>query len=196
MDIVAEGYDAGIQHGEVIERDMIAVPLTGDIRLVVVGAPAYFARRRAPRHPRDLAEHECISWHATPEARPYRWEFTEGGREFSVAVRARVLTTDPALMVRLVRAGMGLTMVYEVQVRDDLARGDLVAVLEEFLRRSRASTYTIRSDGTLRLGFVRSSTTYAATGCPRGRARRRRQPRVRLLHDPRAECLPLECRPS
>jgi len=132
VDIVAEGYDAGIQLGEVIQRDMIAVPLTGDIRLVVVGAPSYFARRHPPKHPRDLAEHECISWHATAEARPYRWEFTEGGREFSVAVRARLLTTDPALMLRLVRAGVGLTMVYESQVRDDLARGELVAVLEEF----------------------------------------------------------------
>ncbi len=132
VDIVAEGYDAGIQLGEVIERDMVAVPVTGEIRLVVVGAPSYFARRRRPKHPRDLVAHDCINWHATAEARPYRWEFTEGRREFSVAVRARVLTTDPALMIRLVRAGVGLTMSYESQVRDDLARGELVAVLEEF----------------------------------------------------------------
>ena len=61
VDIVAEGYDAGIQLGEVIDRDMIAVAVTGDIRLVVVGASAYFARRRPPAHPRDLAEHDCIN---------------------------------------------------------------------------------------------------------------------------------------
>ena len=132
LDIVAEGYDAGIQLGEVIDRDMIAVPVSGDIRLVVVGAPSYFARHPKPAHPRDLAEHDCVNWHPTPEAPPYRWEFTEGGRDFTVTVRARVLTTDPALLVRLARAGAGLTMLYEGQARDDVARGDLVPVLEEF----------------------------------------------------------------
>jgi DNA-binding transcriptional LysR family regulator len=132
VDIVAEGYDAGIQLGEVIDRDMIAVPVSGDIRLVVVGAPAYFARRGAPAHPRELVEHDCINWHATPDAPPYRWEFTDDGRDFSVAVRTRVLTTDPALLVRLARAGAGLTMLYAGQARDDVARGELVPVLEEF----------------------------------------------------------------
>ncbi|MBV9880462.1 MAG: LysR family transcriptional regulator [Gemmatirosa sp.] len=132
IDIVAAGFDAGIQLGEVIDRDMIAVPVTGDIRLVVVGAPAYFARRRAPTHPRELVEHDCVNWHATPDAPPYRWEFTEAGRDFSVAVRSRVLSDDPALNLRLVRAGVGLTIAYEDQVRDEIARGELVPVLEEF----------------------------------------------------------------
>ncbi len=131
-DIVASGYDAGIHLGEVIDRDMIAVPVTGDLRLVVVGAPSYFARRPKPKHPRELVEHECINWHLTPEAPPYRWEFTESGREFSVAVPMRVLTTDAVLLIRLARAGVGLTMAFESQLRDELARGELVAVLEEF----------------------------------------------------------------
>lgn len=132
LDIVAEGFDAGIQIGEVIDLDMHAVAVTGDIRLVVVGAPSYFARRPAPRHPRDLAEHDCINWHASARAAPYRWEFTEDGRDFSVAVRARVLTTDPALNIRLARAGVGLSLASEDRVLDDLARGDLVLALEEF----------------------------------------------------------------
>ena len=132
VEIVAGGYDAGVRLGEVIDRDMIAVPLSGDIRLVVVGAPAYFDRRPAPEHPRDLARHECIGWHPTPEAPPYRWEFTEGGREFSVAVPARVITTDPSMNIRLAREGVGVTMVREDRVRDDIERGDLVAVLDEF----------------------------------------------------------------
>jgi DNA-binding transcriptional LysR family regulator len=132
LDIVAEGYDAGIQLGEVIDRDMVAVPVTGETRLVVVGSPAYFARRRPPAHPRDLAEHDCINWHPTPEAPPYRWEFTVGGRDVTVVIRSRVLTTDPAVLVRLARAGAGLTMLLEHQARDDVARGDLVPVLEEF----------------------------------------------------------------
>jgi DNA-binding transcriptional LysR family regulator len=131
LDVVAEGYDAGIRLGEVIDRDMIAVPVSGDLRLVVVGAPSYFARHRKPRHPRDLAEHDCINWHPTAEAPPYRWEFTENRREFSVDVRARVLTNDPALNIRLARAGAGLTLADD-RVRGDVARGELVPVLEEF----------------------------------------------------------------
>jgi DNA-binding transcriptional LysR family regulator len=131
-DIVANGYDAGVQLGEVIDRDMIAVPVSGDLRLAVVGAPSYFAKHPKPKHPRDLVEHECINWHPTPAAPPYRWEFTEKGRDFSVAVPTRVLTTDPLLLIRLARAGVGLAIVYEGQVRDEVARGELVPVLEEF----------------------------------------------------------------
>lgn len=131
-DIVAEGYDAGIQLGEVIDRDMIAVPVTGDIRMTVVGAPSYFARHPKPRHPRDLAEHDCLNWHPAARTPAYRWEFTDGGREVAVAVRARVLSNDSAVNIRLARAGLGLAIVYEAQVRDEVARGDLVPVLGEF----------------------------------------------------------------
>lgn len=132
VDVVAEGYDAGIRLGEVIDRDMIAVPVSGDLRLIVVGAPSYFARRKKPKHPRELVEHECINWHPTASAPPYRWEFTEKGRDFSVDVRARVLTNDPALNVRLARAGAGLTLGDEGRIREGVASDELVPVLEEF----------------------------------------------------------------
>jgi DNA-binding transcriptional LysR family regulator len=133
-DIVAGGYDAGIHLGEVIDRDMIAVPISGDLRLVVVGAPSYFARRSKPSHPRELVEHECINWHSTPTSPPYRWEFSEEGRDFSVAVPMRALTTDPALLIRLARAGAGVAMVYDGQAIDDIESGALVPVLEKFSR--------------------------------------------------------------
>ena len=90
------------------------------------------ARRPLPHHPRDLAEHDCINGHPTARAAPYRWEFTENGRDFSVAVPARVLTTDPALNIRWARAGAGLTLASEDRVRGDVARGELVAALQEF----------------------------------------------------------------
>jgi DNA-binding transcriptional LysR family regulator len=131
-DIVAEGYDAGIQIGEVIDRDMIAVPVSGDIRMTVVGSPAYFARHRKPKHPRELVEHECLNWRPSGDAPPYRWEFTENGREIVVAVPARVLSTDSQANIRLARAGLGLAILYEDQVRDEVARGELVPVLKEF----------------------------------------------------------------
>jgi DNA-binding transcriptional LysR family regulator len=132
VDIVAGGYDAGVRLGEVIDRDMITVPLSGDIRLVVVAAPSYFARHPKPTHPRDLAEHQCIAWHATFDAPIYRWEFTENGRHLSVAVPARVVTTDPAINMRLALAGLGVTMVREDRVRDAITSGDLVQVLDKF----------------------------------------------------------------
>ncbi|MDB4887417.1 MAG: LysR substrate-binding protein [Gemmatimonadetes bacterium] len=131
-DIVGQGYDAGIQIGEVIDRDMIAVPVTGDIRMTVVGSPAYFARHPKPRRPRDLADHQCLNWHPAAGTPPYRWEFTEDGREVVVAVQARVLSTDSAVNIRLARAGLGLAIVYDYQVREELARGELVSVLEKF----------------------------------------------------------------
>ncbi|NUO62662.1 MAG: LysR family transcriptional regulator [Gemmatimonadaceae bacterium] len=136
VDIVADGYDAGARLGEVIDKDMIAVPVSGDIRLVVVAAPSYFERHPVPKHPRELVEHDCLAWHPTPDAPPYRWEFTEtgpkGGRGFSVAVPGRVITTDPAMNARLARAGAGVTMIREDRVRDDLVSGALVEVLAEF----------------------------------------------------------------
>ena len=132
LDIVAAGYDAGVRLGEVIDGDMVAVPLAGDERLIVVGAPAYFARHPKPTHPRDLADHECLNWRPKADAPAYRWEFTEHGRDFSVAVPSRVLTNDVALLLRLARAGRGLTMLYERELQDDLARGDLEIVLDEY----------------------------------------------------------------
>ena len=132
VDIVADGYDAGIQLGEVIDKDMIAVPVTGDLRLAVVGAPSYFSRRGVPKHPRELVEHDCLNWHPTPATPPYRWEFVENGRNFAVAVPARVLSTHSALNRRLAIAGLGVTMAFEAHVRDALASGQLVRVLEKF----------------------------------------------------------------
>lgn len=131
-DIVAEGYDAGIRLGEMIERDMVAVPISGDLRLIVVGSPAYFAERARPVRPRDLVDHTCINWQAAPGATPYRWEFTEDGHELSVGVNARVLTNDLALMIRLAVDGLGLAMAWERRVRRHIEAGELVAVLEEY----------------------------------------------------------------
>ena len=131
-DIVAGGYDAAVRLGEVIEQDMVAIPASGEQRLVVVGAPAYFAKHPKPEHPRDLAGHACVTWWPGKTAAPYRWEFTEDGHDFSVAVPARVVTNDVPLMLRLARAGVGLIMVMEDVGRRYIERGELVPVLESF----------------------------------------------------------------
>ena len=132
VDIVADGFDAGIHLGEVIDKDMIAVPVSGDLRLAVVGSPSYFARQGMPNHPRDLTQRECLNWHPTVDAPPYRWEFTENGRDFSVAVPARVLSTHAALNRRFAVAGLGITLAFRNHVKEFLDRGELVTVLDKY----------------------------------------------------------------
>jgi len=132
-DIVAEGFDAGVRLGEVIEQDMVAVPLTGDVRQVVVAAPEYLARHPAPAHPRDLVDHVCIGWRPAPGVAPYRWEFVEDARDFDVAVQPQVTTNDMLLMVRTALAGGGITVGIEETFAPYLARGELVTLLDRFL---------------------------------------------------------------
>ncbi|TDK29192.1 LysR family transcriptional regulator [Luteimonas terrae] len=132
-DIVAEGFDAGVRLGEVIEQDMIAVPLTGPVRQVVVATPAYLAAHGTPTHPRELVDHRCIGWRPSPGVAPYRWEFSDDGRDFDVAVQPQVTTNDMLLMVRTALSGGGITIGIEETFAPYLARGELVAVLEDWL---------------------------------------------------------------
>ncbi len=118
--------------GEVIEQDMIAVPVSGSQRQIIVCAPAYLERYGAPAHPRELASHRCIGWRPAPRVAPYRWEFAEEGREFAVTVAPEITTNDMALMIKLALAGAGITCGLEESFRPFLETGRLVAVLEEF----------------------------------------------------------------
>jgi DNA-binding transcriptional LysR family regulator len=132
FDIVAEGFDAGVRLGEVIEQDMIAVPVAGNERQLAVCAPSYRDRCDVPSHPAQLASHVCIGWRPSPKAAPYRWEFAEGGKEFSVAVAPKITTNDMALMIKLATAGVGITFGMEESFRRLIERGELVAILEEY----------------------------------------------------------------
>lgn len=132
FDIVAEGYDAGVRLGEVIEQDMIAVPVAGDERQLAVCAPSYRKRFGVPKHPADLALHACIGWRPSPKAAPYRWEFAEGDKEFSVAVAPRFTTNDMALMIKLAVAGAGITFGMEESFRASIARDELEPILEAY----------------------------------------------------------------
>jgi DNA-binding transcriptional LysR family regulator len=135
FDIVAEGYDAGVRLGEVIEQDMIAVPVAGNERQLAVCSPAYRDRFGMPSHPRELAAHRCIGWRPAPRSAPYRWEFTEDGKEFSVAVAPEITTNDMALMIKLAVAGAGITFGMEESFRPAINRGELVPLLEAYCPR-------------------------------------------------------------
>ncbi|MBU1316711.1 MAG: LysR family transcriptional regulator [Alphaproteobacteria bacterium] len=135
FDIVAEGYDAGVRLGEVIDQDMIALPVSGEQRQIAVASPAYIERFGAPSHPRELTAHRCIGWRTAPGTASYRWEFAEDGKEFSVAVGDEITTTDMALMIRLGVAGAGITFGMEESFRTHIERGDLVPLLDAYCPR-------------------------------------------------------------
>lgn len=132
FDIVREGFDAGVRLGEVIEQDMIAVPVSSEQRQFPVASPDYLSRHGTPLHPRELTSHACIGWRLRADIAPYRWEFTENGRDFDVGVGQRVTTNDMTTMIRLACAGAGITFGMEETFRPHLARGDLVPLLEPF----------------------------------------------------------------
>lgn len=135
FDIVAEGYDAGVRLGEVIEQDMIAVSVSGLQRQLAVAAPSYLAAHGRPAHPRELADHRCVGWRPAPGVAPYRWEFAEAGREFAVAVAPEITTNDMGLMIKLALSGAGITFGMEESFLPWLRRGELEAVLEDYCPR-------------------------------------------------------------
>ena len=133
FDIVAAGYDAGVRLGEVIEKDMIAIPLTGKQREMVVASPSYLAANGIPVHPRELMHHRCIGWRPAPDVAPYRWPFEENGKAFDLAIEPQITTNDLRLMLRLALAGGVITLATQETVRPYIEGGQLVSLLDDFL---------------------------------------------------------------
>lgn len=133
FDIVAAGFDAGVRLGDVIEQDMVAIPLSGEKKEVVVATPEYFEIHGIPGHPRELIHHRCIGWRPSPDTAPYRWEFAHEGVAFDVSVEPQITTNDLRLMIRTALAGGGITFALEETFRPYLDRGELISVLEDYL---------------------------------------------------------------
>ena len=132
IDIVRDGFDAGIRFGEHVAADMIAVPVGVPQPFVVVASPAYLAARGVPASPRALLEHACIG-RRFPSGRQYAWEFGPAGEGVSIAVDGPLVFDDDELMLRAARDGAGYAYVYEADARADIAAGRLVCVLERCL---------------------------------------------------------------
>lgn len=130
VDIVAGEFDLGIQLGEFIQKDMIAVRVTRDLRLAVVGSPGYFGSRGIPRTPKDLHDHRCIGLRLP--GGPYRWEFEQGRKAVTVGVNSSLIFDDTHLVIRAALAGAGLGLAYEEQVAEYLAKRRLIRVLEDW----------------------------------------------------------------
>lgn len=130
--IVAQGLDAGIRLGEAVDREMVAVPISGVQRSAVVGSPKYFAVHGKPKHPRDLHAHDCINVRTITRGIIYRWEFTEAGKDFEIAVDGRIIANEAGVVVRAACDGLGLAYVVESSVRAELDDQRLVRVLEPY----------------------------------------------------------------
>jgi DNA-binding transcriptional LysR family regulator len=131
IDIIKEGFDAGVRLAEAVPRDMIAMPLGPQTRHVVVGTPGYFANRPRPIAPADLKDHECIRTRY-PSGALYRWEFERHGETMRIDVPGSLTLDEPDMIARASRAGIGLAYVGERWVADDIAAGRLVEVLSEW----------------------------------------------------------------
>jgi len=131
-DIVAERYDAGVRLGEQIANDMIAVRIGADMRMAVVGSPSYFAKRKRPRTPQDLTEHDCINLRLPTYGGLYTWEFEKAGREVKVRVEGRLVFNNIALRLNAALGGFGLAYLPEDQVAAQIADGQLIRVLADW----------------------------------------------------------------
>jgi DNA-binding transcriptional LysR family regulator len=132
VDIVAERFDAGVRLGETIAQDMVAVRIGPDMRMAVVGSPAYFSNRAHLRVPQDLAHHRCINLRFPTLGGLYAWEFEKGGRELNVRVQGQVIVGDIQLARQAALDGAGLAYLPEDYVAPCTASRQLVRVLESW----------------------------------------------------------------
>ena len=130
VDLIAGEYDAGVQLGEFIQRDMIAVRVTGDMRLAVVGSPEYFRTHSVPKHPQDLKDHPCIAFRFSE--RIYRWEFEKGRRALTVSPQGPASFDDPDLVIQAVLNGVGIGTSLEENLTKLLAEDRLIQVLKDW----------------------------------------------------------------
>ncbi len=132
VDIVAEGYDAGVRLTEIIQRDMVQVRLTDAFRFVVVGAPGYLERHGVPDRPEDLLRHECITFRSQTTSALYAWELERGRKNYRLPVRGGVVTNDALLSASLAAEGLGLAYTPEPAAMEHLRSGRLQRVLEAY----------------------------------------------------------------
>jgi DNA-binding transcriptional LysR family regulator len=133
IDIVSKGFDAGIGPRDRIPADMIAVRVSGPMKIAVVGAPTYFAQRRPPRTPDDLARHSCVQYRQAADGDVFAWRFERNGKSRRrVSVNGRVMVNDIDLAVRAAVDELGIAYTVEAAAKPFLQSGQLVRVLEDW----------------------------------------------------------------
>ncbi|RZT29060.1 LysR family transcriptional regulator [Cupriavidus agavae] len=131
-DIVSQRYDAGVRLGNQVAKDMIAVRISPDQRIAVVGSPTYFSNHPVPVTPRELAQHDCINLRLPTHGGLLPWDFDKGGEEIKLRVTGRWVFNNSSSIVRAALEGHGLAFVPEDMVLDRIVTGDLVRVLDDW----------------------------------------------------------------
>ena len=131
IDLAAQGFDAGIRLGQLIATDMVAVRLSPPFRLIIVGTPAYFARRGRPERPDDLREHACLRLRRSSGALA-PWSLNEGGRELEIAVSGPMIANDFPTMLGAALEGVGLAQVPEPVAAESVRAGKLMEALRPY----------------------------------------------------------------
>lgn len=131
-DIVDGRFDAGIRLGEQVARDMIAVKIAPDMRMVVVASPDYLAQHGIPQSPRDLEHHRCINMRLPTRGGIYAWEFEKGDHSLRVRVEGQLTLNTLPQRIDGALAGLGFAWVPEDAVATEVADGRLVSVLDDW----------------------------------------------------------------
>ena len=131
-DIVAEGFDAGVRLGEQVAKDMIAMRIGPDMRMAVVGSPAYFSRHPKPVNPSDLVAHNCITLRMPTHGGLFAWEFEKNGQALNVRIEGQLVFNTIAMRLESARQGLGLAYMPENVVQADVEQGRLIRVLEDW----------------------------------------------------------------
>ena len=132
IDIVAQGFDAGIGPRDRAAEDMIAVRVMGPMKVAVVGAPEYLAKHNPPRTPKDLSRHSCIQYRLARDGSVFKWSFEGNGKPQQISVDGRVMVNDPGMAVRAAVDALGIAYTLEALARPFLRSGQLVRVLESW----------------------------------------------------------------
>ncbi|MFW1950455.1 LysR family transcriptional regulator [Acinetobacter beijerinckii] len=132
VDIVAERFDAGVRFGSRVAEGMIAVRIGNDVKMAVVATPDYFAKHGLPQSPQELTQHACIGFRLTTHGGIYAWEFEKDGLEIKIKINGQWVFNESYHSVDAVRLGLAIAYIPEDMVEDDLRRGDLIKVLDEY----------------------------------------------------------------
>lgn len=147
VDIVGKGFDAGIRYDNVLDEDMVIVPLVTQMRFCVVASPAYLKDKAKPRHPRDLLEHQCVNYRSADTGALYRWEFEKAGETMQIAVAGRIATNDNGLLLQSALDGFGFAYLQYRNAEPHLRAGALVNVLDAWIPRTGLYLYYYNRTG-------------------------------------------------
>lgn len=131
-DIVKGGFDAGIRFGSHVEKDMVAIPVSPDVKATIVAAPAYYARRGSPIRLSDLQTHNCLNYRTASHGDLYRWMFQQDAKTIEIPVEGPASFNSASVMIEAALAGLGLAYTFEPHVSEHLASGRLATCLDHF----------------------------------------------------------------